>query len=59
MIPAFWLAAQPDFQLLQLWHVSVASMTLQAVISLLLVRRQFRTRLRVPAAGAAAAAAPA
>jgi putative MATE family efflux protein len=58
MIPAFWLAAQPDFQLLQLWHVSVASMTLQAAISLLLVRRQFRTRLRVPA-DAAPAPAPA
>jgi Na+-driven multidrug efflux pump len=25
MIPAFWLAAGPEFQLVQLWYVSVAS----------------------------------
>ncbi|MGA2187455.1 MAG: MATE family efflux transporter [Steroidobacteraceae bacterium] len=51
MIPAFWLAAQPDFQLPQLWYVSVASMSLQALVSFFLVRRQFRIRLRARAVG--------
>lgn len=48
IIPALWLAAQPQFQLVQLWYVSVASMTVQAVVSLLLVRAEFRRRLRPP-----------
>jgi putative MATE family efflux protein len=46
VIPAFWLAAQPQFHLAELWHVSVASMTLQAVVSLVLLRRQFQRQLR-------------
>lgn len=46
MIPALWLAAQPQFQLVQLWYVSVASMTLQALVSFLLVRRQFQRVLK-------------
>jgi Na+-driven multidrug efflux pump len=55
VIPAFWLAGQPDFQLAQIWYVSVASMTLQALVSFLLVRRQFRSRLQ-PATAAPVAA---
>jgi len=42
VVPSLWLAAQPQFQLVQLWYVSVASVALQAVISLWLVRGQFR-----------------
>jgi putative MATE family efflux protein len=45
VVPAFWLAAQPQFQLPQLWYASVASMTSQALVSLWLVRGQFRRRL--------------
>jgi putative MATE family efflux protein len=45
IVPALWLAAQPRFQLLEIWYVSVASVALQAVISLLLVRREFKRRL--------------
>ncbi len=55
VVPALWLASSPQFQLLQLWYVSVASVTLQALFSLWLVRREFRRRL--PAATAASAAA--
>jgi putative MATE family efflux protein len=55
MIPAFWLAAKPEFHLVQLWYVSVASMTLQALVSLWLVRDQFHRRLRLPAAAPAGA----
>jgi Na+-driven multidrug efflux pump len=47
--PAFWLASRPHFKIVQLWYVSVASMTLQALVSLWLVRREFRRRLRSPA----------
>jgi putative MATE family efflux protein len=47
VIPALWIAAQPSFELVQLWYVSVASVTLQALTSLWLVRREFR--LRMPA----------
>jgi putative MATE family efflux protein len=47
VVPALWLAAQPQFQLPQLWYASVASMTSQALVSLWLVRGQFRRRLAV------------
>jgi putative MATE family efflux protein len=52
VVPALWLASQPQFQLIQLWYVSIASVTLQACISLWLVRAEFRERLgeRAPAA---------
>jgi putative MATE family efflux protein len=53
VIPAFWFAAQPQFQLVDLWHISVASMTLQAFLSLWLVRVEFRRRLGTEAASAA------
>ncbi len=43
--PALWLSRQPDFALDQLWFLSVATVALQVVISLLLVRREFRLRL--------------
>jgi putative MATE family efflux protein len=48
--PALWLAAAPQFQLLQLWYVSVASVTLQAILSLWLVRGEFRRRAPLPSA---------
>jgi putative MATE family efflux protein len=44
-VPALWLTTQSGFQLVQLWHVSVASVTLQACVSLALIRHQFRLRL--------------
>jgi putative MATE family efflux protein len=50
VLPALWLAAQPHFELLQLWYLSVASVALQALLSLWLVRREFRLRLIAPPA---------
>jgi MATE family, multidrug efflux pump len=47
--PSLWLASQPQFQLVQLWYASVASVTLQAILSLWLVRREFRRRVPIPA----------
>jgi putative MATE family efflux protein len=50
VLPAVWLSRQPGFNLHQLWLVSVASATLQALISLGLLRREFRQRFAtVPA----------
>jgi putative MATE family efflux protein len=45
VVPALLLSAQPHFQLIQLWYASVASVGLQAVISLWLVRNEFRQRV--------------
>jgi putative MATE family efflux protein len=45
IVPALWLNAQPHFELVQIWYVSVASVTIQAILSLWLVRREFRLRL--------------
>jgi Na+-driven multidrug efflux pump len=42
VVPAVWLSAQPGFELRQLWLVSVASVTLQAVLSVLLLLRALR-----------------
>jgi MATE family, multidrug efflux pump len=43
--PAVWLSAQPWFQIRHLWYMSVATVTLQALTSLVLVRREFKRRL--------------
>ncbi|MBV8783752.1 MAG: MATE family efflux transporter [Gammaproteobacteria bacterium] len=53
VLPALWLAAQPGFALRQVWYLSVASVTLQALMSLTLLRREFARRLpRAPPAAA-------
>jgi MATE family, multidrug efflux pump len=43
--PAIWLSRQPWLQLHHLWYLSVATVTVQALTSLFLVRREFRRRL--------------
>ncbi len=51
--PAIWLSTRPGFELKQLWFLSVATVTLQALTSLWLLRGQFQRRLiakPVPAA---------
>ena len=52
VVPALWLASRPQFALVNIWYVSVASATLQAIFSLWLVRREFRRRFNAPAAAA-------
>jgi putative MATE family efflux protein len=47
VVPALWLSSYPDFTLLHLWYLSVGSVTLQAIISLWLVRGEFRRRVPV------------
>jgi len=48
-IPALWLSTRPGFQIRQIWMLSVATVAVQLVVSLLLVRREFRKRLAPPA----------
>ena len=55
-IPAVLLSRMPGFELRWIWYLSVASVTFQLLLSLLLLRREFRRRL--PAGAAAPAPAP-
>jgi putative MATE family efflux protein len=43
--PVLWMSSQPWFELHHVWYVSVVSMTLQALVSFLLLRREFGRRL--------------
>jgi len=45
IVPVIWLSQQPEFKLEHVWYLSVASMFLQAVVALTLVRREFRRKL--------------
>ena len=45
VLPALWLSQRAGFRLLDVWHLSVASVFLQAVVSLVLVWRQMGSRL--------------
>ena len=55
VLPAIWMSRQPWFQLEHLWYLSLTTVIMQAVVSWLLLRQQFRRRL--PALEAAPAAA--
>ena len=51
VLPALWISQRPGFALLDVWHLSVASVFVQAIVSVVLVRRQMGLRLapmRVP-----------
>lgn len=51
-IPAIVLSKDPRFQLNWIWYLSVASVLMQLVLSLLLLRREFGRRLRFETASA-------
>ncbi|HSY07945.1 MAG TPA: MATE family efflux transporter [Steroidobacteraceae bacterium] len=51
--PAIWLSRQPWFQMHHLWYLSVATVSVQALFSLFLVRREFLRRLGFPVLQAA------
>ncbi len=44
-VPVIWLSTQPTFEIEQVWYVSIAASTLQAVVSLWLLRLEFKRRL--------------
>jgi Na+-driven multidrug efflux pump len=48
-VPVILLSRLPGFELRWVWHLSVASVTLQMLLSLLLLRREFHLRLGEPA----------
>jgi hypothetical protein len=45
MLPAIWLTTVPGYEIEQVWYISVASVWLQAAISVLLLRRTMKARL--------------
>ncbi|WP_199751454.1 MATE family efflux transporter [Bradyrhizobium sp. RP6] len=47
-LPAIWLSTRPGFRMEHVWYLSVAATTLQAVLSLWLLRREFARRLVLP-----------
>ncbi len=49
-VPAIWLSHLPNFQLRWIWYLSVLSVTTQLMVSLLLLRHQFRVALSFEAA---------
>lgn len=46
VVPALWLSSRAGFELRQLWFLSVASVSCQALISLWLLRGEAKRRLR-------------
>ena len=58
-IPAVLLSRMPGFHLRWIWYLSVASVTFQMLLSLLLLRREFRRRMYGPVTAAVPSAAPA
>jgi Na+-driven multidrug efflux pump len=54
VLPAVVLSTLPDFTLKEVWYLSVATVTLQAVTSLALLQREFRRKLGTPPAAAGA-----
>jgi len=50
VFPSLWLSTRPGFQLVHVWYVSLASMFIQAVLSLTLLRQEFAKKLGPPAA---------
>jgi putative MATE family efflux protein len=44
-IPILWLSARPWFYIEYIWYASIATTSLQALLSLWLLRREFRKRL--------------
>ncbi len=45
--PSLWLSTRPGFELVHIWYASVASMTIQAVVSYTLMRREFARKLEM------------
>ena len=45
IIPALWLSQQSDFQIEQLWYVSVVTVCIQALVSFYFLKSEFKSRL--------------
>jgi hypothetical protein len=53
VVPVVLLSRQPHFQLMEVWYLSVATVTLQAVTSFTLLVREFRRKLATTVESAA------
>lgn len=51
-VPAWWMSKRPEFELRHLWYLSMATVALQAVVSVSLLHREWRKRAGVVASGA-------
>jgi putative MATE family efflux protein len=51
VIPTLWLSAQTGFRVEQIWYLSIVTTTMQACLSLWLLRRELRKRLVFSQAG--------
>jgi putative MATE family efflux protein len=49
-VPVLWLSSQPGFRIEQVWYLSAMSLVLQAIMSLWLLRVEFKKRIRSRAA---------
>jgi putative MATE family efflux protein len=52
-VPALWLSTLPGFRIEHVWYLSIATVTLQAIVSWVLLQKEFKQRLpslAVPAA---------
>jgi len=58
VVPVVLLSRQPNFSLMQVWYLSVATVTLQALISLTLLVREFRRKLGTGTVAAGSATEP-
>jgi Na+-driven multidrug efflux pump len=52
-IPGIWMSTRPGFDIVDLWHLSVVTVLLQAALSYVLLRYQMRGRLGPMAAATA------
>jgi Na+-driven multidrug efflux pump len=43
--PVIWVSTLPDFRIEHVWYLSIASATIQALVSLWLLRVEFKRRL--------------
>jgi putative MATE family efflux protein len=58
-VPAYLLSRRTDFRLVWIWYLSVGAVTMQMVLNLLWLRREFRVRLRLPVLATPPAGRPA
>jgi putative MATE family efflux protein len=45
-LPAIWISHRPGFEMRDLWHLSVVTVTIQMIVNVALLRREFRRKLR-------------
>ncbi|MFK4509696.1 MATE family efflux transporter [Bradyrhizobium daqingense] len=50
-LPSIWLSTRPGFRMEHVWYLSIATVGLQAALSLWLLRREFRKRLTMSPQG--------